>query len=140
MATFNEKGVHFANGTRLIHAPSVTVFGHWGGLPCLRMRRSTCFAGEHGERGDEPAGCRRGRMRSSTRPARRRSKGGRSRCGTNADGDTFTLPNGQTVSKGSFWSTLDRARGKILWETADLTVDEEMGAITTVGGSCSSAR
>jgi polyvinyl alcohol dehydrogenase (cytochrome) len=52
----------------------------------------------------------------------------------NTDGDTFTLPNGQTVTKGGFWGALDAATGKILWETADPSDDQDMGAVTTAGG------
>jgi polyvinyl alcohol dehydrogenase (cytochrome) len=52
----------------------------------------------------------------------------------NTDGVTFTLPNGQTVSKGGFWGALDAQTGKILWETADPSADQDMGAVTTAGG------
>jgi polyvinyl alcohol dehydrogenase (cytochrome) len=52
----------------------------------------------------------------------------------NTDGVTFTLPNGQTVSKGGFWGALDAQTGKILWETADPSDDQDMGAVSTAGG------
>lgn len=52
----------------------------------------------------------------------------------NTDGDTFTLPDGQTVSKGGFFGALDAATGKILWETADPSDDQDMGAVTAAGG------
>jgi polyvinyl alcohol dehydrogenase (cytochrome) len=52
----------------------------------------------------------------------------------NTDGDTFTLPNGQTVSKGGFWGALDAQTGTILWETADPSDDQDMAAVSTAGG------
>jgi polyvinyl alcohol dehydrogenase (cytochrome) len=52
----------------------------------------------------------------------------------NTNADKFTLPNGQTVSKGGFWGALDAATGKILWETADPSNDQDMAPVTTAGG------
>jgi polyvinyl alcohol dehydrogenase (cytochrome) len=52
----------------------------------------------------------------------------------NTDADTFTLPNGQVVSKGGFFGALDAQTGKILWETADPSGDQDMAAVTTAGG------
>jgi polyvinyl alcohol dehydrogenase (cytochrome) len=52
----------------------------------------------------------------------------------NTDSVTFTLPNGQTVSKGGFWGALDARNGKILWETADPSDSQDMGAVSTAGG------
>jgi len=52
----------------------------------------------------------------------------------NTDGDTFTLPNGQTVSTGGFFGALDAQTGKLLWETADPSDDQDMAAVSTAGG------
>jgi polyvinyl alcohol dehydrogenase (cytochrome) len=52
----------------------------------------------------------------------------------NTDHVSYTLPNGQTVQKGGFFGALDAATGKVLWETADPSEDEDMGAVSTAGG------
>jgi polyvinyl alcohol dehydrogenase (cytochrome) len=52
----------------------------------------------------------------------------------NTDAVSFTLPNGQKVGKGGFFGALDAATGKILWETADPSADQDMGPVTTAGG------
>lgn len=52
----------------------------------------------------------------------------------NTDAVTYTLPNGQAVSKGGFFGALDAATGKILWETADPSDDQDMAPVTTAGG------
>lgn len=47
---------------------------------------------------------------------------------------TTTLINGQTVTTGGYWGALDAQTGKILWETADPTNAQDMGALSTVDG------
>jgi polyvinyl alcohol dehydrogenase (cytochrome) len=45
----------------------------------------------------------------------------------------WTLVNGQTV-RGGFWSALDAATGKILWQTADPSGAISMGTVTVANG------
>ncbi|MFD0883542.1 PQQ-binding-like beta-propeller repeat protein [Streptosporangium algeriense] len=45
----------------------------------------------------------------------------------------YTLPNGQTTTNGIF-AALDVRTGKILWQTADPSNAETMGAVTTANG------
>jgi polyvinyl alcohol dehydrogenase (cytochrome) len=51
----------------------------------------------------------------------------------NTNHQPYTLPNGQTTSNGVF-AALDAATGRILWQTADPSNDETMGAVTTANG------
>jgi polyvinyl alcohol dehydrogenase (cytochrome) len=44
-----------------------------------------------------------------------------------------TLINGQ-VTTGGWWGAIDAQTGKILWETADPSGAEDMGAVTVSGG------
>lgn len=52
----------------------------------------------------------------------------------NTDAVTTKLINGQTVTTGGYWGALDAQTGKILWETADPTNAQDMGALSTVDG------
>jgi len=45
----------------------------------------------------------------------------------------WTLLNGQTV-RGGFWSALDAATGRILWQTADPADGVDMGPVTVANG------
>ncbi|GAA1991547.1 PQQ-binding-like beta-propeller repeat protein [Kitasatospora viridis] len=53
--------------------------------------------------------------------------------GVDAASSPYTLPNGQTITYGSF-AALDPATGKILWQVADPSGGHAMGALTVANG------
>jgi polyvinyl alcohol dehydrogenase (cytochrome) len=51
----------------------------------------------------------------------------------NAGNQPYTLPNGQTITWGS-WAALDPATGKIIWQVGDPEQGHDMGALTVANG------
>jgi polyvinyl alcohol dehydrogenase (cytochrome) len=51
----------------------------------------------------------------------------------NAKNEPYKLPNGQTITWGS-WTALDPATGKIIWQVADPGKGHDMGALTVANG------